>query len=76
MDRWGEERVAARLKLHELLRKHRKTLPQGKQGPPTLRVLCVSVGGSREALSWALEQNCSVFMAHEHRVLGTAMRGP
>ena len=38
-------------------------------------ILSVNVGGSREALDWALEQEVDVLLIQEHRMLGNPMKG-
>ncbi len=38
-------------------------------------ILSVNVGGSREALHWALEQEVAVLLIQEHRMLGNPMKG-
>ena len=41
----------------------------------TLLIMSVNVGGSREALEWALGQDCAVLMIQEHMMLGNTLKG-
>ena len=71
----GEREGNVTLVLSELLRKGRKRLDAGLGAKQTLVIMSVNVGGSREALEWALEQDCAVLMIQEHRMLGNALHG-
>ena len=65
----------ATLELSELLRKRRKRLNCGLHGKDALLILSVNVGGSREVVEWALEQDCTILRIQEHRVMGNALKG-
>ena len=72
----GEEDIVnGTLLLSELLGRRKKRLNNGLRGKEHLLVLSVNVAGSREAIEWALEQDCSVLMIQEHRMLGNTLKG-
>ena len=47
----------------------------GKAQGGKARIFSVNVGGSREALAWALGQEVDILMVQEHRMIGRTMEG-
>ena len=73
----GDEEDIAKctLLLSELLGRRKKRLNSGLRGKGHILVLSVNVGGSREAIEWALGQDCNVLLIQEHRMLGNPHQG-